>query len=212
VLTQEQIEQFRTLGFVVVPGALTGFALAHLTEEVDAAIAAAGPRTFGGGIEGHYVPAAKRPVSAGLVRRFHPLAEQLLGREAFPVSPFEILFFGEAGWHDDIGPDADALKLAIYLERLHAGNGALRVRPFDRATELVLETEPGDLIAFHLKLFHASFKGRDRRQWSVEYFAWPREERERGELRRLRQEWLEEPEWGPAYTADVERLKEEGVL
>lgn len=196
---------------MVLPGALTGFALVHLTREVDEAIAAAGPRTYGGGIEGHYVPAARRPVSAGLVRRFHPIAEQLLGRPAIPVAPFEILFFGEAGWHDDIGPRLEALKVALYLDPLDAESGALRVRPAD-GTERVLETTPGDLIAFDLKLFHASFGGRDRRQWAVEYFAWPRDEREREEMRRLRDEWLGEPEWGPAYRADVERLKDAGML
>jgi hypothetical protein len=57
-----------------------------------------------------------------------------------------------------------------------------------------------------------SLNGRDRRQWSVEYFAWPHDARQVSELRRLRNEWLEEPEWGPAYAADVERLRAAGVL
>ena len=216
MLSQEQIEQFRSAGFVVLPGAISGD-LSALEAEVDAAVAAAGARTYGGGIEGHYLPAGGRPVSAELVRRFHPLAEELLGRQAFPVAPFEILFFGEAGWHTDLGPALDALKVAAYLDPLTAETGALRVRPGshldpDAQALRMLTTSPGDLIAFHLKLFHASFGGRDRRQWSVEYFAYPRDDRERHELRRLRHEWLGEPEWGPAYAEDVAWLREDGVL
>jgi hypothetical protein len=214
----------------VAPSAVDGDRLAKLSDEVDAAIQAAGPRNpAGGGIVGHYVAAAGRPVSAALVRRFHPLAEQLLGRACFPAAPFEILFFAAAGWHVDVGPDTPALKVAIYLETLDANTGALRVLPTSHLvpqTQLrplqrmnphqvpchVIESAPGDLIAFHTHLWHASLNGRDRRQWSVEYFAWPHDERERSELRQLRKEWLNEPEWGPAYGGDVQRLREADVL
>jgi hypothetical protein len=141
VLTQEQIDHFRTFGFLVLPAALDGEALGGLTEEVDAAIAAAGPRdTDGGGITGRYVPAGDRPVSAGLVRRFRPLAEQLLGREGFPAAAHEIMFFAEACWHVDLGPDAPALKVVVYLETLDARNGALRVLP---ATHRIPQAELG---------------------------------------------------------------------
>ncbi len=76
----------------------------------------------------------------------------------------------------------------------------------------VIETQPGDAIVFHAHLWHAALNGRDRRQWSVEYFAYPADERERSELGRLGREWREEPEWGPVYERDVERLREAGVL
>lgn len=230
MLTEEQIEQFRTLGFLVLQGALDGVKLGALIEEVDAALAAAGPRdTEAGGITGHYIPTGDRQASAELVRRFQPLAEQLLGREAFPVAAHEILFLAEAWWHVDVGPEVPALKVAVYLETLDARNGALRVIP---ATHLiaqgdlgalhrmnphqvpcyVIESKPGDVIVFHTHLWHAALNGRDRRQWSVEYFAFPADERERSELGRLGPEWREEPEWGPVYARDVERLRKAGVL
>jgi hypothetical protein len=83
MLAEEQIEHFRTFGFLVLVGALDGVTLGGLIEEVDAAIAAAGPRdTETGGVTGHYIPAGDRQASAELVQRFQPLAEQLLGREA----------------------------------------------------------------------------------------------------------------------------------
>jgi hypothetical protein len=230
VLTQEQIDHFRTLGFLVLPAALDGHALGGLIEEVDAAIAGAGPPdTEGGGITGHYVPAGDRPVSARLIRRFHPIAEQLLGRDAFPAAAHEIMFFAEKGWHTDLGPDVPALKVAVYLETLDGRNGALRVLP---ATHLipqqdlavlqrmnahyvpchVIESRPGDAILFHAHLWHAALNGRDRRQWSVEYFAFPEDDRERTELRRLAPEWTEDPAWGPLYDADLERLRSGEVL
>jgi hypothetical protein len=230
VLTQEQIDHFRTFGFIVLPAALDGEALGGLIEEVDAAIAAAGPRdTEGGGITGRYVPAGDRPQSAGLVRRFQPFAQQLLGREAFPVAAHEIMFFKEAWWHVDLGPDMPALKVAVYLETLDARSGALRVLP---ATHKIpqnqlaalhqmnphqvpyhaIESRPGDAIFFNLHLWHAALNGRDRRQWSVEYFAYPEDDRERAELQRLAPEWNEDPAWGPVYAADLERLRTAKVL
>lgn len=202
-----------------MPAALDGQALGALIEEVDAAIAAAGPRdTEGGGITGHYVPAGDRPVSMQLIERFQPLAEQLLGREVFPVAAHEILFFAEAWWHTDLGPDLPVVKAAVYLETLDARNGALRVLP---ASHLIpqarlgalhrmnahhvpchtIESRPGDAILFHAHLWHAALNGRDRRQWSVEYFPFPKDERERRELQKLEREWREDPAWGPVKCA-----------
>ncbi len=141
MLTEEQIEQFRTFGFIVLPGEFDAAALGALIEEVDAAIAAAGPReTESGGITGHYVAAGDRKASAELVQRFQPLAEQLLQREGFPVAAHEILFFAEAWWHVDVGPDVPALKVAVYLETLDARTGALRVIP---ATHLIPQADLG---------------------------------------------------------------------
>jgi len=226
VLTEAQIEQFRMLGLLVLPGGLDGVTLGRLIEEVDEAVAAAGPRRTEGG---HYVPAGDRPGSVALTRRLLPLAEQLLGREAFPAAAHETLFFAEAWWHVDVGPDVQALKVAVYLETLDAGNGALRVIP---ATHLIpqreldalhgsnphqipchiIESKPGDVIVFHAHLWHASLNGHHRRQWSVEYFAFPANERERSELARLGPEWRDEPEWGPVHARDRDRLRETGVL
>ena len=230
MLAEDQIEHFRTFGFLVLPGALDGVTLGGLIEEVDAAIAAAGPRdTEAGGVTGHYVPAGDRQASAELVQRFQPLAEQLLGREALPVAAHEILFFAETWWHVDVGPDVPALKVAVYLETLDARNGALRVIPGTHLipqSELgalhrmnphqvpcyVIESKPGDVIVFHAHLWHAALNGRDRRQWSVEYFAFPANERERSELGRLGPEWREEPEWGPVHVRDLDRLRDAGLL
>jgi phytanoyl-CoA dioxygenase PhyH len=167
-------------------------------------------------------------VSGELLTRFQPVAERL-GREAFPVAAHEILFFGEAWWHVHVGPDVPALKVAVYLETLDARNGALRVLPAThliaqgelgalhrmnphRVPCFVIESKPGDVIVFHTHLWHAALNGRDRRQWSVEYFAFPVNARERSEIERLGREWREKPEWGPVHARDAERLREAGLL
>jgi hypothetical protein len=142
---------------------------------------------------------ALTPTSLELVEHLHPVARRLLGGEALPSPAEAILFFDQAAWHDDTGFDVAAVKFASYLEPLAARSGALRVLPgshleplhsraleFDRRVTtqrreevaeavgrlpgLVCDTEPGDVIAFDLRLLHASIHGRDRRQWTVSFY------------------------------------------
>ena len=109
-----------------------------------------------------------------------------------------ILYFDQAGFHDDAGPGVKAVKFVAYLEPLTAATGALRLLPgshhpefsaivaaWDRphpamdAEELrrqveglplyVAETRPGDVIAFDWHVRHTSIRGRDRRQWTISY-------------------------------------------
>lgn len=143
--------------------------------------------------------ASRTPVSVGLVEHFHMVGQRLLGGRVLPAPAEAILFFDQAPWHDDTGFGVNAVKFAAYLEPLQASTGALRVLPgsqldsfrtlardFDRrmmaqrSEEIpetverlpgfVIETEPGDVIAFDLRLYHASIHGRDRRQWTVTYY------------------------------------------
>lgn len=142
---------------------------------------------------------ARTPVSLQLVERLHPVARRLLGGEALPAPAQAILFFDQAGWHADTGFAVEAVKFACYLEPPRAETGALRVLPgsqvaayaelvrdFDRSVlpqnredlrmaverlpSFACETDPGDVIAFDLRLHHASVYGRDRRQWTVTFY------------------------------------------
>jgi hypothetical protein len=104
------------------------------------------------------------------------------------------LYNGDSGWHSDGYNKAAGrrhVKLAIYLDHLAAESGALRVMPgthlpgdvFADAVEaqrrrsvavwgihprdipcVVLESAPGDVIAFDHNLKHASFGGSRRRR------------------------------------------------
>ena len=156
------------------------------------------------GISGHYLPMASRltSTSTSLIcddRRFIGTAEALLGGAVIPECPEGVLYFADAGWHNDDGIGVCGVKFAAYFEHLDADNGALRLMPgshhFDQHTRLVAnrdshmpidtdakaaaynpsfpgyvaETWPGDVIAFDLHTWHSSTGGRDRLAWTIVY-------------------------------------------
>jgi hypothetical protein len=143
--------------------------------------------------------------------RFMDAAEQLLGGPVIPECPEGVLYFAEAGWHTDDGIGVRGVKFAAYFGHLTAANGALRLVPASHHPEqgarlaayqrrrrpvrddadadtyrvsvpgYVADTSPGDVIAFDLHTWHASFGGRDRSAWTAVYQRCPetREERDR---------------------------------
>jgi len=208
VLTAQQLDHFATFGFVVLSGMLGGRRTAALRAEVDTAIRDAYATTYHerviDGISGHYLPiaSARTPVSASLVCDDPVLvdaAEQLLGASVLPSVPEGVLYFAEAGWHNDDGIGVRGVKFATYFEPLTARNGALSFVPCSqhpgalsalcayqrgRHTDypgVAVETQPGDVVAFDLHTFHASVGGSDRLAWAIEYLAEPTsvEEREK---------------------------------
>ena len=201
MVNQQQIDHFRTFGFLPLPGHL-GPARTHaLRAEVDTAIRDAYRATYDervlDGISGHYLPMASRhtPVSAGLVCDDDIFidAATLLGGPVLPSLPEGVLYFAEAGWHDDDGIGVKGVKFATYFDELDAANGALRFLPCSQYEEarlrlrdyqrawyrefpgVVIDTKPGDVVAFDLHTFHASLGGRDRLAWTIEYLAVPRD-------------------------------------
>ena len=119
------------------------------------------------------------------------VAEQLLESQVLPSVPEGVLSFADAGWHDDNGIGVHGVKLATYFGELDGANGALRFvpcshhsdsRPLLRAYQragyaevrgVVVDSRPGDVIAFDLHTFHAAFGGRDRLAWTTPC-TWPR--------------------------------------
>jgi hypothetical protein len=124
-------------------------------------------------------------------------AAQLLGTSVLPSIPEGVLYFADAGWHNDDGIGVQGVKFATYFDPLHASNGALRfvpcsqhadglpsLRAYQRAGHeeypaVTVETRPGDVIAFDLHTFHASLGGIDRLAWAIEYLAEPQDRDER---------------------------------
>jgi hypothetical protein len=122
-------------------------------------------------------------------------AEKLLGGPVIPECPEGALYFYEAGWHTDDGIGVRGVKFAAYFDPLRADNGALRFLPGSQHPDYqarladyrrnqgdgegaadqasfpghVIETAPGDILAFDLHTWHASFGGRDRLAWTVVY-------------------------------------------
>jgi hypothetical protein len=141
--------------------------------------------------------------------RFIDAAGQLLGGPVIPECPEGVLYFAEAGWHTDDGIGVRGVKFAAYFDKLTAGNGALRLVPGSHHPEqnarlaayrdrqlsirsdaeaaayhasipgYVAGTVPGDVIAFGLHAWHASFGGRDRLAWTAVYQRCPETAAER---------------------------------
>jgi hypothetical protein len=258
VLTAQQLDHFATFGFVVIPGLLGGRRTAALRTEVDAALRDAYAATYDerviDGISGHYLPMTSRltPVSSGLVCDDPILinaAEALLGGPVLPSLPEGVLYFGEAPWHNDDGIGVAGVKFAAYFDHLNAANGALRFVPcsqhdqaralasgyqrarYDDWPGVVAASAPGDVTAFDLHTFHASFGGRDRLAWTIEYLADPPGQAARARVLRWLEDGLEQgfrgfdrdryPAWrdwaaaAPAHrrrAATLERLRQAGVM
>lgn len=206
MLSTDQIDYFRTFGFLALPGLLGAERSEVLRAEVDAAIKDAYATTYDerviDGISGHYLPMASSftPCSASLICDDPVLlevAEQLLGAPLLPSVPEGVLYFAEAGWHNDDGIGVTGVKLVTYFDSLDATNGALRFIPCShqpgvaaslRAYQsprqreypgVAVGTRPGDVIAFDLHTFHASSGGTDRLAWAIEYLAAPESEEAR---------------------------------
>lgn len=141
--------------------------------------------------------------------RFIDAAEQLLGGPVIPECPEGVLYFAEAPWHTDDGIGVRGVKFAAYFDKLTPGNGALRLVPGSHHPEqnarlaayrdrqlpirsdadvagyhasipgYVAATVPGDVIAFDLHTWHASFGGRDRLAWTAIYQRCPETAAER---------------------------------
>ncbi|HLQ53152.1 MAG TPA: phytanoyl-CoA dioxygenase family protein [Streptosporangiaceae bacterium] len=143
--------------------------------------------------------------------RFIDAAQQLLGGPVIPECPEGVLYFAEAGWHTDDGIGVRSVKFAAYFDKLTADNGVLRLVPGSCHPEqharlaacerrqrpvridadpdayqasipgYVAATSPGDVIAFDLHTWHASFGGQDRLAWTAVYQRCPQtgEERDR---------------------------------
>ncbi|GAA2577069.1 phytanoyl-CoA dioxygenase family protein [Actinomadura fulvescens] len=131
--------------------------------------------------------------------RFFQGATELTGSPMVPTPGMAVCFTANAGWHTDIGPDVRGVKFLVHLDARTAETGALRVLPgshepaFARRVErylsrdpanqgfrpglptpdTVLETEPGDVLAFDVHLRHSSKGGHKRLAWSIEYLEWP---------------------------------------
>jgi hypothetical protein len=258
VLSTQQLDHYRAFGFVVLPDLLGQERSAALRAEVDTAIRDAYASSYDerviDGISGHYLPMASRltPLSTSLVCDDPVLidaAEQFLGGPVLPALPEGVLYFAEAGWHNDDGIGVNGVKFATYFDDLDASNGALRFVPcshyeqarpnlyaYQRAgyaevPGVVTASRPGDVIAFDLHTFHASFGGQDRLAWATEYLAVPSDEKSRARSLRwmadafeqefrgfdrerypVWRDWLANPEGQPRRTAIIGRLRQAGVL
>jgi Phytanoyl-CoA dioxygenase (PhyH) len=156
-----------------------------------------------GGISGDYLPlaASRAPFSLALIAddpRTFLFSAELLGSPTVPTVGIATCFTGDSTWHTRQGPDIGGVTFWADLEPRTAQTGALRLIPgshvpdFERrlcdyrAAEpamsgfehwdwphVVVETEPGDVVAFHAHLMNCAQGGTPRLAWTIDYLPWP---------------------------------------
>jgi len=213
---------FRTFGFGVLrqffdPGPLA----AEIDRAMNDGLVSRVSRTEK--IDFQYVPmmTAQTAVSLSLLDRIEPVAVDLLGGFVLPTRAKGVRYSGNTPWHSDSTSPLASIGFLAYLEPLDGKDGALRVLPGSHHPEFrdavckleidgtagptvpayVVTTEPGDLIVLDEHLFHASFGGRTRRQWRVDFVRAP-ENAEAEDLTRSYFAALYPPDWDGGYDVD----------
>lgn len=213
---------FQAFGFAVLrqffdPGPLTAEIDRIMNDGIVWRVASTGEINF------QFVPmmTAQTAASLSLLDLIEPVAADLLGGSVLPTRAKGVRYSGNTLWHSDsISPLASAGFLA-YLEPLGGEDGALQVVPGSHHPDFrdalgrlgidgmadpampahVVTTEPGDLILLDEHLLHASFGGRIRRQWRVDFLKAPESAAEE-ELTKSYFAALYPPDWDGGYDVD----------
>lgn len=146
VLTSEQINHFRTFGFLVLPQLLTPEEAAEMKREADGIMAEArGGKPLDLKATQPLQPFFERgPFLRQIVEddRIHGMAEDLLGPDFTLCSTEGNLHVGDTPWHGGHGDETDLLltvKTCFYLDPLRVETGCLRVIP---GTQRVQDPDP----------------------------------------------------------------------
>ena len=209
-LTDSQIRSFRTFGFLKLPALLTTEEIDKCHQELDLTMPehpvngsngnGVDPKVKGGKLNDFAMLSnSPTPFTAGLLDddRFADVAKQLLGKPVLGVSTNGRIWRGDTQWHPDVEKlGFTGMRFAIYLDDLHAGNGALRFVPGSHADPLfsqmsrdvdgtfgvagvdlpgsvTVEVKTGDVVVFNLAIWHAAFNGTARRQAQLVYYEDP---------------------------------------
>jgi hypothetical protein len=134
--------------------------------------------------------------------RLWQASHYLMRTPTIPSNAEATCFLANSRWHADLTPEVQGVKFMAYLQPCSGENGQLQVMPGshqaatrDMMWEYIrqdprrqgylenpddwqipavgIDAEPGDVIAFHVNLLHASIEGRRRMAWSIYYFADP---------------------------------------
>ncbi len=183
MLSPRELDHFDTFGFVLRRGLLDRGEVDALRRELDGELDRIYGAFDGRARQWALMSTTRSPTVAALLEdpRFFGLADQALSGHTIGVACDASRFVGDTLWHaDTTGPSQWGVKLIFYFEPLRAENGALRVIPgshrepfHDRVKQFlraagsdadvpafVFDAEPGDVLAYDLRLLHASFGGR----------------------------------------------------
>ena len=275
ILTEQQIEHFKTFGFLLLRGAFGSDDLNIINDEYEIGLkiklekdnkprGARGQLNWSNlGPETPYL--AKLPEDP----RICGTAEQLLAEDAVALFSTANHFSGDrTPWHPDTDdPNCRSAKFHLYLQPLDENSGALRVIPGSHLSPFhdelhriglkgsnegsesdnsylnksglglndipahVCKSEPGDVILFHGRLWHATWKGsKDRRVVGCTFQGNPRTTEEKKSMQkmleanrniRIRNEpddpqyhphWLANPEKSPKRQQWINWLQEKGAI
>ena len=194
MLSNEQLQQFETFGFVVLRQFFSPDEVDTLREEFEKGLDLAYQHRPFDGSERHWTPqmGPDTPFYAQLLEdeRFWSIAMQLYGEDAFGVGTDANRYVGDTRWHPDhrVDPAEDCygVKFAFYLDPVGHDTGALRLvpgshkNPFHDELRAYLDgkemqqipsytctSEPVDVVAFDMRCWHASFGGSEGRRMST---------------------------------------------
>jgi hypothetical protein len=194
--------------------------------------------------------------------RFWQASHYLTGAPTLPTNGEATCFLANSKWHPDMPRSVQGVKFMTYLDGCSAETGQLQVLPGSHRAEAGsafwdylsqdprrqgcfddpddwpvpaygIDTEPGDVIAFHTNLLHSSVGGYRRLAWDVLYLPDPmlggQEERETirdailhvGDYRgtsfdhekwTVWREWVASAAGTPMRATAINRLRRLGVL
>lgn len=252
-LDERQLLHVRAFGFVVLRQAFTpGEMAVVLAEQARAMGEATGPA--GPGEPREQLVCTMGPSTPFLTAwlehpRFVAIAQQFMGSDVLGACSYVMRYVGDTGWHvDDYSAEVPGLKFVAPCSPVRANTGALRVVPAthkipldDRVRDVysrdigavpayVCEADPGDVIAFDNRIWHASCGGsRDRRACYLYFLRNPHTDAEVAAARGLNavsmqmrarygpaaavpRSWCDEADERPLRRRWIERMRELGWL
>ena len=204
MLTEQLVDQFRTFGFVILRNVFGADELATIEAEYEDGLNAAYAHLPFDGSKRHWTNTLgpETPYMANMLEdeRFLLTAQQLFGEDVMGMGADANRYVGHTRWHPDhyADPTKDCygIKFAYYLDPVGAESGALRVVPGSHKMPLhqemgdtikragldipdvpgfVCKSMPGDVVAFDLRLWHASWGGTSgRRMCTFVYYNNPK--------------------------------------
>lgn len=256
-LSQAQLSHFNTFGYLVLKELFSKEEMHTIRQEFDFMLEEQYGQDAYDGTKRHWTMMLDEdtPFFASLLedRRFLNIARQLYGDDVLGIGTDANRYTGNTGWHRDTSTvDQYGVKFAFYLQPVDAQSGALRVIPgmhrlpndeafaagvrsvsLEEVPCTALPATPGDVVAFDLRLWHASFGGsQDRQMCTVVYYANPKTPAEIEALRNqgegnvraglknfmpkrqylYSKSWMANPRQSAARQAWIERLQQVGYF